>query len=166
VVEQLAAGCRIPLGKYLLGAVYNLLHQVIVILSTNSSIDTPGGPWWFINMWVNLHLRDKLEQSIFDMSFPGDQPDGVPVVKRRCMNFGKVVSAFTGHKTTPSRIAEHFRRFYLGFTPESIIWFAYDDDDTSFETIFCFDNIYKDDENMIMEMIKSGLLPSCVFGKD
>jgi hypothetical protein len=56
VAEQLAHGSSIPLGKYLLGAVYNLLHQVAVSLSTNSPIGSPGGPWWFINFWLNLYL--------------------------------------------------------------------------------------------------------------
>jgi hypothetical protein len=56
VAERLAIGSSIPLGKYLLGAVYNLLHQVVVSLSTNSSIGTPGGLLWFINMLLNLHL--------------------------------------------------------------------------------------------------------------
>jgi hypothetical protein len=36
VAERLAAGNRTPLGKYLLGAVYHLLHQVAFNLSTNS----------------------------------------------------------------------------------------------------------------------------------
>jgi hypothetical protein len=110
VVERLATDNHILLGKYLLGAVYHLLHQVADNLSTNSPIGTPGGPWWFINMWLN----------IFAKTFPEDQPDGVQIVRRRCMNFGEVVSAFPGHKRTPSRIAEHFRSFYLGFTSNSI----------------------------------------------
>jgi hypothetical protein len=41
VAEQLAAGNCIPLGKYFLGVVYHLLHQVSVSLSTNSPIGTP-----------------------------------------------------------------------------------------------------------------------------
>jgi hypothetical protein len=104
MAEQLAIGSSIPLGKYLLGVVYNLLHQVVVSLSTNSPIGTLGGPWWFINMWLNLHLRDRLEQNIFDMRFPGEQPDSTPIVKRRCMNFGEIVYVFPGHKKTPSCI--------------------------------------------------------------
>jgi hypothetical protein len=84
------------------------------------------------------------------------------------MTFGEAVSAFPEHKRTPSRIAEHFRSFYLGFTPESTIWFPYEDHDTHFETTFDFDDINKDDENKIafVEMIKPRLLPSCVFAKD
>jgi hypothetical protein len=56
VAERLAAGSHIPLGKYLLYVVYHLLHQVAVSLSTNSPIGTPGGPWCFINRWLNIHL--------------------------------------------------------------------------------------------------------------
>jgi hypothetical protein len=106
--------------------------------------------------------------NIFDMRFRGDQPDGTPIVKRRCMNFGEEVFLLPGHKKTPSRIAEHFRSFYLGFNPGSIIWFVYTDDDNNFEALFSFEDIHKDDENRItfVEMIKPGLLPSCVFGKD
>jgi hypothetical protein len=102
------------------------------------------------------------------MCFPGDQPDGVPVIKRQCMNFREVVSLFPGNKKTPSLIAEHFRSFYLGFNPGSIIWFANRDDDNHFETLFSFDDIHGDDENRIafVEIIKPGILPSCVFGKD
>jgi hypothetical protein len=60
-------------------------------------------------MLLNLHLRDRLEHNIFNMTFLGDHPDGVPIVRRRCMNFGEVISVFPGHKRTPSRIGEHFR---------------------------------------------------------
>jgi hypothetical protein len=164
----LADGNHILLGKYLLGVVYHLLHQVAVSLSTNSPISTPGGPWWFINMWLNLHLRDKLEQNIFAKTFPGDQPDGVQIVRHRCMCFREAVSTFPGHKRSPSRKAEHFRSFYLDFSSNSIIWFAYKDDKPHFETTFNFDSIHEDDEDRIVsvEIIKLGFLPSCIFGKD
>jgi hypothetical protein len=113
-------------------------------------------------------LRDQLEQDIFSMRFPGDQPDGMTVVTHRCMNFGEAVSMFPGHKKTSSRIAEHFRSFYLGFNSGSIISFAYEDNNNHFETLFDFDDIHSDDENMIafVEIIKPGIMPSCVFGKD
>jgi hypothetical protein len=119
-------------------------------------------------MWLNLHLRDRLEQNIFAKTFPGDQPDGGQIMRCRCMNFGEVVSAFLGHTRTPSRIAEHFRSFYLGFNSNSIIWFAYKDDEPHLETTFNFDDIHKDDKDKIafVEIIKPWLLPSCVFGKD
>jgi hypothetical protein len=48
VAERLALGSSFPLGKYLLGTVYHLLHQVFVSLSTNSPIGSPGGPWYVV----------------------------------------------------------------------------------------------------------------------
>jgi hypothetical protein len=56
IAERLTHGSSIPIGNYLLGVVYNLLHQVAVSLSTKSPIGSPGGPWWFINLWLNLYL--------------------------------------------------------------------------------------------------------------
>jgi hypothetical protein len=46
--------------------------------------------------------------------------------------------------------------------------FAYTDDDNHFEALFSFNDIQRVDENRIafVEMMKLGLLPSCVFGKD
>jgi hypothetical protein len=75
---------------------------------------------------------------------------------------------FPRHKKTPSRIVEHFRSFYLGFNLGSIIWFAYRDDDNNFETLFSFDDIHRNYENKVafVEIIKPGLLRSCIFGKD
>jgi hypothetical protein len=61
MAKRLPLGSSFPLSKYLLGAVYNLLHLVAVSLSTNSPIGSSRGPWWFINMWLNLYLWDKLE---------------------------------------------------------------------------------------------------------
>jgi hypothetical protein len=119
-------------------------------------------------MWLNLHLRGRLEQNIFAKTFPGNQPDVVQIVRHRRMNFGEAVSAFPGHKRTPSRIEDHFRSFYLGFNSNSFIQFAYKDDEPHFETTFNFGDIHKDVEDWIafVEIIKPGLLPSCIFGKD
>jgi hypothetical protein len=44
IAERLAIGSSIPLSKYLFGAVYNLLHQVSVNLSTGTPIGTLGEP--------------------------------------------------------------------------------------------------------------------------
>jgi hypothetical protein len=84
------------------------------------------------------------------------------------MNFGEAVSSFPRHKRTSSHIAEHFRIFFLGFNSNSIVCFAYKDYEPYFETTFHFDDIHKDDEDWIafVQIIKTGLLPSCVFGKD
>jgi hypothetical protein len=47
MAEDLAAGHLIPLGKYLLGSVYHMLHQ-----TTSQKISCVNGPWWFVQMWL------------------------------------------------------------------------------------------------------------------
>jgi hypothetical protein len=42
---QLAAGKHIPLGKYLLGSVYHMLHQTITQMHTRQKILCVNGPW-------------------------------------------------------------------------------------------------------------------------
>jgi len=64
-VEKLANGGRFPLGRYLLGSVYHLLHQVTEKLLLGQPIGNLGGPWWFINMWLNVHMPKRLGFDLF-----------------------------------------------------------------------------------------------------
>jgi len=64
-VEKLADGGRFPLGRYLLGSVYHLLHQVAEKLLLDQPIGNLGGPWWFINMWLNVHMHNRLQFDLF-----------------------------------------------------------------------------------------------------
>jgi hypothetical protein len=68
VSELLVTGNHILLGIHLLGAIYNLLHHVSVNLSAGKPVRSLGGPWWFVNMWLNLHFRTILEKDVFSMS--------------------------------------------------------------------------------------------------
>jgi len=70
--EKLAKGGRFPLGRYLLGAVYHILHQVAKKLLLGQSIGNLGGPWWFINMWLSVHMHKRLEFNLFAQRFPRD----------------------------------------------------------------------------------------------
>jgi hypothetical protein len=42
--EDLAAGNLIPLGKYLLGSVYHMLHQTTYLMHTSQEISCVNGP--------------------------------------------------------------------------------------------------------------------------
>ena len=44
MAEHLAVGKDIPLGKYLIGAAYHLMHQLL----KNEPVHTISGPWWLI----------------------------------------------------------------------------------------------------------------------
>jgi len=64
IAESLATGHLTPLGKHLLGSVYYLLHQVSIKLSAEQPIGNLGGPWWFINLWLNLYMHKVLDQDL------------------------------------------------------------------------------------------------------
>lgn len=69
ITEALVSGHSIPLGKHLLGSVYSLLHNVSAKLATGQPITNPGGPWWLINLWLNLYMHKTLQQDPTSMSF-------------------------------------------------------------------------------------------------
>ena len=48
LAECLAVGYDIPLGKYLLGSAYHLMHQVAIQLLKNEPVHTISGPWWLL----------------------------------------------------------------------------------------------------------------------
>jgi len=70
--ERLADGNRFPLGRYLLGSTYHLLHQVAEKLLLGEPIGNLGGPWWFINMWLSVHMHKRLRFDFFAWQFPRD----------------------------------------------------------------------------------------------
>jgi len=72
VAKRLANGGCFPLGRYLLGSAYYLLHQVAEKLLLGQPIGNLGGPWWFINMWFNVHMHKRLGFNLFTQRFPRD----------------------------------------------------------------------------------------------
>jgi len=70
--EKLAGGGRFPLDQYLLGSVYHLPHQVAEKLLFGQPIGNLGGPWWFINMWLSVHMHKHLGFDHFAQRFPRD----------------------------------------------------------------------------------------------
>jgi len=70
VAELLANGARLPLGRYLLSSTYHLFHQVSQKLLLGEPIDNLGGPWWFVNMWLNAHMHKRLQWDFFAQQFP------------------------------------------------------------------------------------------------
>jgi len=63
--ERLANGGRFSLGRYLLGSVYHLLHQVAEKLLLGQPIGNLGDPWWFINMWLSVHMHKRFGFNLF-----------------------------------------------------------------------------------------------------
>ena len=70
MVERLVAGNETFLGKYLLGSAYHLMHQVYVQLLKNEPVHTISGPWWLIQLWLNLYMHKIVRPDLMNLSFP------------------------------------------------------------------------------------------------
>jgi hypothetical protein len=70
MAEDLAAGTPIPLGKYLLGSVYHMLHQATYLMHTSKKIPCVNGPWWFVQMWLQLYMHQIVAINLNNRHFP------------------------------------------------------------------------------------------------
>ena len=68
MAEHLVAGKGIPLGKYLLWAAYHLMYQVAAQLLKNELVHTISGPWWLIQMWLNLYMHKIVRPDLRSLS--------------------------------------------------------------------------------------------------
>ena len=75
MAEHLAVGKDIPLEKYLLGATYHLMHQVVAQLLKNEPVHTISGPWWLIQQWPNLYMHKIVRPDLRSLSFPSSNFD-------------------------------------------------------------------------------------------
>jgi len=88
MAETLASGSHIPLGKHLLGSVYCLLHHVAAKLRADQPIGNLGGPWWFIQLWLNMYMHKTMNLDLKKMSFPSETyAEGQPIQFCRCTSF-------------------------------------------------------------------------------
>lgn len=158
LAKHLVTGDEIPLGKYLLRSAYSLLHQVSVKLLKNELIGMITGPWWLIQLWLNLYMHRAVGSIIRNRSFPSsDLAEGTTPLTRRCMSFGKASSAIF----ITTEITQLFMLFYNGLTKESYVWFAYDDPTNEFELPigFRFDTACQDGVELFKCMIHPSVLP-------
>jgi hypothetical protein len=70
MAEDLAAGTSIPLGKYLLGSVYHMLHQTTYLMHTSQKISCVNGHWWFVQMWLQLYMHQIIAIDLNNRHFP------------------------------------------------------------------------------------------------
>jgi hypothetical protein len=130
IAEALVNKKQFPLGKYLLGYLYQILSNASAKLATNSVIGT-GGPWWLLQLWLNLHTikiakRSALPEANFPLVEPTKDDEGDEVTTRRCMSFGEAASTYPGSELSAEPFVNWFGNFYDGFPKDSRNWFAYE----------------------------------------
>jgi hypothetical protein len=82
MAEHLAAGHPFPLGKYLLGSVYHMLHQTTHLMHTSQKISCVNAPLWFVQMWLQLHMHQIVGIDLNNRSFSQLQGRGNPEYQR------------------------------------------------------------------------------------
>jgi hypothetical protein len=120
----LAGGKCIPLGKYLLGSVYHMLHQTVTQMYTGQKIACVNGPWWFVGIDLNNRF------------FPSSSyHEGEPRITRGCQTYGEAASIVSINQN----INQLFELLFKGFP--NPLWLPYLDNDNltlpcefSFET--------------------------------
>ena len=113
---MLANGAKLPLSRYLLSSACHLLHQVSQKLLLGERIDNLGGPWWFINMWLNAHMHKRLQWNFFTQQFPRDITEDYELADdesttRPPLNFGDAIIVLLGTEANENQIGRFFRPF-------------------------------------------------------
>nr|ABA95228.1 hypothetical protein LOC_Os11g44760 [Oryza sativa Japonica Group] len=167
VVEALEEKKQFPLGKFLLGYLYQTLNLASARIASGSAINT-GGPWWLLQTWLNLHTTRVVDRpALTKAEFPRSQPiideDGQEITTRRCMSFGEAASTYAGSKLLAELFKDWFGNFYDGFPKDSRIWFAYENF-ANFElpADFRFDEINSDKFEKSREVFSTAISP-CIL---
>jgi hypothetical protein len=112
MATQLAGGKRITLGKYLLGSVYHMLHQIISQMHTGLKISCVNSPWWFVQMCLQLYMHQIVNIDLNNRLFPSSSYNEEEVqVTRGCQTYGEAAS------TVPinQNVSQLFELFFRGF---------------------------------------------------
>jgi len=168
--EKLANGGRFPLGRYLLGSVYHLLHQVAKKLLLGQPIGNLGGPWWFINMWLGVHMHKRLGFDLFAQRFPKDIPedyelDDEELATRSPLNYGEAAIVLPGTGGNEDQVSRLFQTLYEGLAKDQRAWMPYEDLETIFSLTFHpFDDALNKDHELMMAIITPRTIPVNFFG--
>jgi len=168
--EKLADGGRFPLGQYLLGSAYHLLHQVAQKLLLGEPIGNLGGPWWFINMWLNVHMHKRLRFDLFAQRFPRDITEDHELADEESathppLNYGEAAIVLPGTSGNEDQISRFFQTLNDGLPKDQRAWMPYEDPETRFPLIFhSFDDALNKDTDLMMTIITPRAIPVNTFG--
>jgi hypothetical protein len=133
LAEALETKRQFPLGKILLGYLYQMLSNASAKIAVGSVVGA-GGPWWLPQTWLNLVVMKVVNRpSVLEAEFPRLEPiiddDGEECTHRRCTSYGEYASTpvDAGAKLSAELLKDWFCSFYEGFQKDARIWFLYED---------------------------------------
>nr|AAQ56520.1 hypothetical protein OSJNBa0079E14.16 [Oryza sativa Japonica Group] len=94
--EALVSKREFPVGKILLGYLYQLLNNASAMIAIDSVVGA-GGPWWLLQSWLNLMVMKVVNRpSVTEAEFPRleliIEDDGEEHTHRRCMSYEEYAS--------------------------------------------------------------------------
>ena len=107
-------------------------------LLKNEPVHTISGPWWLIELWLNLYMHKFMRPNLKSLSFPSSNFDeeyrGEEGRTRQCMSYGEAALAIT----IDFDIGHLFKKFYRGFGVDILTWLPYDDENDELAFPFKF----------------------------
>jgi len=154
----------------LLGAAYHLLHQLTKKLLLGQPIGNLGGPWWFINMWLSVHMHKRLGFDLFAQRFPRDIAEDHELANeesatRPPLNYGEAAIVLPGTSGNEDQVSRFFQTLYEGLAKDQRAWMPYEDIETRFPLIFHpFNDALNKDTDLMMAIITPWAIPVNTFG--
>jgi len=154
----------------LLGSAYHLFHQVAEKLLLGQPIGNLGGPWWFINMWLSVHMHKRLGFDLFTQRFPRDIAEDYELADKESatrppLNYGEATIVLPGTGGNEDQISRFFQTLYDGLSKDQRAWMPYEDPETRFPLIFHpFDDALNKDHDLMMAIITPRAIPVNTFG--
>jgi hypothetical protein len=119
MAEDLAIGHSL-LGKYLLGSVYHMLHQTTHLMHISQKMSCVNGPWWFVQMWLQLYMHQIIGIDLNNRHFPSaNYKKGETQITKGCQIYGEAASTMSINKN----IVQLFELFFRGFA--NPLWLPY-----------------------------------------
>nr|AAM08508.1 Hypothetical protein [Oryza sativa Japonica Group]AAP51813.1 hypothetical protein LOC_Os10g01940 [Oryza sativa Japonica Group] len=169
VAEALETKRQFPLGKILLGYLYQMLNNASAKLAVGSVVGA-GGPWWLLQSWLNLVVMKFVNRPfVTEAEFPRLEPikdsDREERTHRRCTSFGEYASTpiDAGAKLSAELLKDWFCSFYEGFQKEARVWFLYEDSTLLENPLdFRFEDINHDRYQKPREIFSTAISP-CIL---
>jgi len=169
VAGALGSKKQFPLGKILLGYLYQMLNNASAKIAVGSIVGA-GGPWWLLQTWLNLVVMKVVNRPyVTEAEFPRLEPivedDGEERTHRRCMSYGEYAStlADAGVKLLAELLKDWFCSFYEGFQKDARVWFLYEDlADLELPLDFRFEDINHERYQTSREVFTAAISP-CIL---
>jgi hypothetical protein len=101
-----------------------MLHQTVTQMYTSQRIACVNGPWWFVQLWLQLHMHQIVGVDLNTRLFPSSNyHEGELQVTRGCHTYGEAASTVL----IKQNVSQLFELFFKGF--QNPLWLPYLDND-------------------------------------